>query len=125
MDEIEVTEIALRLRNFEHLEKEYSNLKKQLAKVKDIDTEVHTWYQISPFTTISRIIDLFIVIVKLILIFIVLISILNVMIMSVYERIREIGTIAAPVRSARRASVGVVEAGLPKKGTKTPPSRAS
>ena len=40
-------------------------------------------------------IDVMIFFIKLMLIAIVLISILNVMIMAVYERVREIGTIAA------------------------------
>lgn len=57
--------------------------------------EVHTWSQLSPFANIANMIDLMNVFIKLMLIAIVLISILNVMIMAVYERVREIGTIAA------------------------------
>ena len=44
---------------------------------------------------IAKIIDLLTMFVKVILIAIVLVSIMNVMLMAVYERIREIGTIAA------------------------------
>jgi putative ABC transport system permease protein len=57
--------------------------------------EVHTWAQLSPFANIARMIDVMTFFIKLMLIAIVLISILNVMIMAVYERVREIGTIAA------------------------------
>ena len=57
--------------------------------------EVHTWEKLSPFFNIARMIDVMTFFIKLMLIAIVLISIMNVMIMAVYERIREIGTIAA------------------------------
>ena len=57
--------------------------------------EVHTWEKLSPFSTIVSVVDLLTFTVKLMLIGIVLISILNVMTMSVYERISEIGTISA------------------------------
>lgn len=57
--------------------------------------EVHSWDRLTPFSTVARMIDLLTVFVKVILIAIVLISVLNVMVMAVYERIREIGTIAA------------------------------
>jgi len=57
--------------------------------------ELHTWADLSPFSTIAAIVDLLIVTVKIILIAIVLVSILNVMMMSVYERVSEIGTISA------------------------------
>jgi len=53
------------------------------------------WEKLSPFYNIARMIDLMTFFIKLMLIAIVLISIMNVMIMAVYERIREIGTIAA------------------------------
>jgi putative ABC transport system permease protein len=57
--------------------------------------EVHTWEALSPFYNIVRMIDLMTLFIKIMLIAIVLVSIMNVMIMAVYERIREIGTIAA------------------------------
>ena len=57
--------------------------------------EVHTWEQLSPFYNIARMIDVMTFFIKLMLIAIVLVSIMNVMIMAVYERIREIGTIGA------------------------------
>jgi putative ABC transport system permease protein len=57
--------------------------------------EVHSWDQLTPFSTVARMIDLLTLFIKVILVSIVLISVLNVMVMAVYERIREIGTIAA------------------------------
>ena len=57
--------------------------------------ELHTWEKLSPFYNIARMIDVMTFFVKLMLMAIVLISIMNVMVMAVYERIREIGTIAA------------------------------
>ena len=57
--------------------------------------EIHTWEELSPFASIARIITLLIIVIRIVLIFIVLVSILNVMMMSVYERVGEIGTIAA------------------------------
>ena len=54
-----------------------------------------TWEELSPFYNIARMIDMMAFFIKLMLIAVVLVSIMNVMIMAVYERIREIGTIAA------------------------------
>jgi len=64
--------------------------------------EVHTWAQLSPFANIANMIDVMTFFSKLMLITVVLVSILNVMIMAVYERVREIGTIAAIGRSPAR-----------------------
>ncbi|MBI4799527.1 MAG: FtsX-like permease family protein, partial [Desulfarculus sp.] len=67
--------------------------------------ELHTWADLAPFAHIARLIDLMTVFIKAILVAVVLISILNVMMMSVFERVREIGTIMAigttPGRVAR------------------------
>ncbi len=57
--------------------------------------EVHTWEELSPFFNIARMIDLMTLFIKIMLVAIVLVSIMNVMVMAVYERINEIGTIAA------------------------------
>lgn len=57
--------------------------------------EVHSWEALSPFSTVARMIDLLTVFIQVMLIGIVLISIMNVMIMAVFERVREIGTMAA------------------------------
>lgn len=57
--------------------------------------EVHTWADLSPFANIARMIDLLALFIKIMLVSIVLISVMNVMMMAVYERIREIGMISA------------------------------
>ena len=57
--------------------------------------EVDTWEKLSPFYNIARMIDMMTIFIKVMLIAVVLVSIMNVMIMAVYERVREIGTIAA------------------------------
>lgn len=99
MEETEISEIAIRLHNFSRLHQIYAALQNSLSsqhnsKGKPV-YEVHTWEKLSPFYNISRMIDLMTFFIKLMLIAIVLVSIMNVMIMAVYERIREIGTIAA------------------------------
>ena len=99
MTEMEISEIAIRLKNFGKLNSVTDRLDALLAgevnKQGKPVFEVHTWEKLSPFYNIARMIDLMTFFIKLMLIAIVLISIMNVMIMAVYERIREIGTIAA------------------------------
>jgi len=99
MDEMEISEVAIRLKDFGRLGKFNEKLSGLLSK--DLNSqgrpvfEAHTWETLSPFYNIARMIDVMTFFIKLMLIAIVLISIMNVMIMAVYERIREIGTIAA------------------------------
>jgi len=99
MDEMEISEVAVRLKDFGRLKKFNEKLMGLLSKNLNSQGkpafEVHTWETLSPFYTIARMIDVMTFFIKLMLIAIVLISIMNVMIMAVYERIREIGTIAA------------------------------
>jgi putative ABC transport system permease protein len=99
MDAMEISEIAIRLRDFDKLHTVFDRLKDKLSnelnKQGGPAFEVHTWEKLSPFYNIARMIDIMTFFVKLMLIAIVLISIMNVMVMAVYERIREIGTIAA------------------------------
>jgi len=99
MDTMEISEIAIRLRDFDELHGVFDRLKDKLSnelnKQGGLAFEVHTWEKLSPFYNIARMIDIMTFFVKLMLIAIVLISIMNVMVMAVYERIREIGTIAA------------------------------
>jgi putative ABC transport system permease protein len=99
MDGVEISEIALRLNDFTNLEEVHNKLSgilsKELNKSGKPAFEVHTWEKLSPFYNIARMIDIMALSIKVMLIAIVLISIMNVMIMAVYERIREIGTIAA------------------------------
>ncbi len=101
MDQPEIVEIAIHLDRFDKLSAVASELKKQ-SGAPEAALEVHTWEQLSPFASIARIVDLLIFVVKFILISIVLVSILNIMTMSVYERISEIGTIAAIGTPPRR-----------------------
>ncbi len=99
MEKPEITEVAVRLTDFDMLGPAYESLKSALAEYKNKKGlpafEIHTWEKLSPFFNIARMIDLMSATMKLIMVSIVLISILNVMIMSVYERVREIGTMAA------------------------------
>lgn len=99
LTEREVSEFAISLKNPERvntvaaaLTAQFGLLAKDPAK---LPFQVHTWAELSPFANIAKMVDLMTVFVKVMLIAIVLISILNVMIMAVYERVREIGTIAA------------------------------
>ena len=99
IDGIEVSEIAIRLMDMKDLHKVFSSLKTELESVRDkLDKpvfEVHTWEKLTPFYNIANMIDLMTFFIKVMLVAIVLVSIMNVMIMAVYERINEIGTIAA------------------------------
>ena len=99
MDTPEISEIALRLRDFDKLHEVFGALEGELSREVNNQGkpvfEIHTWEKLSPFYNIARMIDVMTFFIKLALIAIVLISIMNVMIMAVYERIREIGTIAA------------------------------
>ena len=95
----EISEIAIRLKDMDQMNKVFDELKDQLGSFKNkMDKpvfEMHTWEKLSPFFNIARMIDLMTFFIKIMLVAIVLVSIMNVMIMAVYERINEIGTIAA------------------------------
>jgi putative ABC transport system permease protein len=99
MEDRQVSEYAVRLKDFGKLDAFGQKLDALLAQELNPQGkpmfELHTWEKLSPFFNIARMIDLMTFFIKLMLIAIVLISIMNVMIMAVYERIREIGTIAA------------------------------
>lgn len=99
MEQPEVSEIAIRLKDFGQLHGVNATLSdtlsKSMNKAEKSVFEVHTWESLSPFFSIARMIDVMTFFIKLMLIAIVLVSIMNVMIMAVYERIREVGTIAA------------------------------
>ncbi|MBT3349708.1 MAG: ABC transporter permease [Nitrospinaceae bacterium] len=95
----EVSEIALNLKNLGQAKQVANVLRTSLAGVLNKKGkpkfEVHPWPKLSPFANIAKMIDVITFFIRLILIAVVLISILNVMMMSVYERVREIGTISA------------------------------
>lgn len=97
--ENEVSEVAVRLKDFNKLNTVNNRLENLLSEKINKQGkpifDVRTWEKLSPFYNVARMIDIMTFFIKLMLIAIVLISIMNVMIMAVFERIREIGTIAA------------------------------
>jgi putative ABC transport system permease protein len=99
MEEKEISEVAIRVKDFRRLHEVFGLLETkfsgELNKQGKPVFEVHTWEQLSPFYNIARMIDMMTFFIKIMLVAVVLISIMNVMIMAVYERVREIGTIAA------------------------------
>jgi len=99
MPELEISEVAVRLKDFDRLQPGAREMEKQLReefrKDDKFPLEIHTWEGLSPFANVARMLDIMTFFIKLMLVALVLISVLNVMIMAVYERIREIGTMAA------------------------------
>ena len=98
LPEMQISEIVIRLKDVDELQKALKLLEPlKLIKNKQDKPlfEVHSWEKLSPFYNIVKMLDIMDISIKIILISIVLISILNVMVISVYERIKEIGTIAA------------------------------
>jgi putative ABC transport system permease protein len=116
MTEAEVSEIAVRLKSLRHLPRAKAELAAALSEFKNPQgqptLDVHGWDQLSPFANIARMIDLLDVFIRVMLVGIVLISVMNVMIMAVYERIREIGTIAAIGTPPRRILALFVSEGV-------------
>jgi len=96
---VEVSEISVRLKDIDRLSAVTAGLEEQLGEMTNKEGkpvfEVHSWEKLSPFYNIARMIDLMTLFIKVMLVAIVLVSIMNVMIMAVYERINEIGTMAA------------------------------
>jgi putative ABC transport system permease protein len=99
IDKKEANEYAVRLKNADDLDKVHAELSAafagELNKEGKPKYEIHTWEKLSPFYNIARMIDVMTFFIKVMLIAIVLVSVMNVMIMAVFERIKEIGTIAA------------------------------
>ncbi len=99
MDKPEVMEIAVRLKSIGNLAAAQQRLTGKLDEIRGKEdkpvVELHTWADLSPFANIVRMIDLMTLFIRIMLIAIVLVSVMNVMLMAVYERIREIGTLAA------------------------------
>lgn len=106
MTEAEVSEIAIRLRDPGRLEQARAGLEQALSDMRNPQgmsaLEVHTWEGLSPFANIARMIDLLDIFIRVMLVGIVLIAVMNVMMMAVYERIREIGAISAIGTPPRR-----------------------
>ncbi|MEN9783572.1 MAG: hypothetical protein RJA24_915 [Pseudomonadota bacterium] len=99
MADAEVSEIAVRLKDPQQMQRVSDKLQAATDEVKNKmgqpALELHTWERLSPFANIAKMIDVLTLAIKIMLISIVLVSVMNVMIMAVYERIREIGAIAA------------------------------
>lgn len=99
IEDKEVSEIAVRLKSMGQLERVLGTFESTLGALRNgVDKpvfEVHSWEKLTPFFNIARMIDLMTFFIKVMLVAIVLVSIMNVMVMAVYERINEIGTIAA------------------------------
>ena len=99
MEDNEISEIAVRLKKPSSLKQTLGELSASMESLKNQKGkpafEIHGWNKLSPFSNIAKMIDLMTLFINIMLVSIVLISVMNVMIMAVYERIREIGTIAA------------------------------
>lgn len=99
LEEMEISEVAVRLKDFGKLNAVSSRLDDKMSMELNQQGkpifDVRTWEKLSPFYNVARMIDIMTFFIKLMLIAIVLVSIMNVMIMAVFERIREIGTISA------------------------------
>lgn len=94
-----ISEYAVRLKDVARLPAVINAYQDSLGQLRNQSDkpvfELHTWEKLSPFYNIARMIDLMTLFIKIMLVAIVLISVMNVMVMAVYERIREIGTMAA------------------------------
>lgn len=116
MEDGELSEIAIRLKpgaKLERVHKEMEEYFGQFLNQQDKPAfEVHTWERLSPFSNVAKMIDMLDVFIKVMLVSIVLISIMNVMLMAVYERIHEIGTIAAIGTTPSRILLLFVSEGL-------------
>jgi len=99
IDDNEISEIAIRLKSTDAQQPVQKVLQKTLGEQVNQQGkpafEIHGWDKLSPFSNIAKMIDLMTLFIKIMLVAIVLISVMNVMIMAVYERVREIGTLAA------------------------------
>ena len=99
MPDVEWSEVVIRLKDLSQEPAFTKKLEGILGKEKNqkgmsIYT-VDPWEKLTPFYNIARMIDVMNIFIRVMLIAVVLVSIMNVMIMAVYERVREIGTIAA------------------------------
>ncbi|MDG6778684.1 ABC transporter permease [Thiomicrorhabdus sp. zzn3] len=99
LEDNEISEIAVRLKSPEQQPVAMQTLQKTLGSLTNQQGkpafEIHGWDKLSPFANIAKMIDLMTLFINVMLVAIVLISVMNVMIMAVYERVREIGTLAA------------------------------
>ena len=116
MDKEEVMEVAVRLKDISALSAAQKRLATALDGIRNKEdkpaTELHTWADLSPFANIVKMIDMMTFFIRVMLIAIVLVSVMNVMLMAVYERIREIGTLAAIGTQPRKLMAIFLSEGL-------------
>jgi len=116
MDKEEVMEVAVRLKDIGTLSATQKRLGTALDTIRNKEdkpaTELHTWAELSPFANIVKMIDMMTFFIRIMLIAIVLVSVMNVMLMAVYERIREIGTLAAIGTQPRKLMAIFLSEGL-------------
>lgn len=116
MAQPEVSEIAVSVKDPGRVERVYAALNGVLAEVKNKQgrpaLEVHPWQRLTPFANIANMIDILTLAIKVMLVSIVLVAVMNVMVMAVYERIREIGTISAIGTPPRRILALFLSEGL-------------
>ncbi|MBA3057284.1 FtsX-like permease family protein [Rhodoferax sp.] len=116
MDKDEVMEVAVRLKNIDQLSAAQERLASALETIRNKEdkpaTELHTWAELSPFANIVKMIDMMTFFIRIMLVAIVLVSVMNVMLMAVYERIREIGTLAAIGTQPRKLMAIFLSEGL-------------
>ena len=102
----EVSEIAIRLKDPADQQAVIAKLNAQVADLKNRRGQsifqLHPWEKFVPFSKIAKMIDMMTLFIQIILVSVVLISIMNVLVMAVYERIREIGTMSAIGTHPRR-----------------------
>jgi putative ABC transport system permease protein len=106
LDQPEAMEIVVRLKDLRRLDAVRNELGQRLQTLLNKEgkpvLELHTWKDLSPFSNIAGMIDLMTLFIRVMLVAIVLVSVMNVMLMAVYERIREIGTLSAIGTPPRR-----------------------
>ncbi|MCF8160880.1 MAG: ABC transporter permease [Polaromonas sp.] len=116
MDKEEVMEVAVRLKDISVLSDTQNRLNTALDTIRNKEdkpaTELHTWADLSPFANIVKMIDMMTFFIRIMLVAIVLVSVMNVMLMAVYERIREIGTLAAIGTQPRKLMAIFLSEGL-------------
>ncbi|MDO9144366.1 ABC transporter permease [Rhodoferax sp.] len=116
MEKEEVMEVAVRLKDIGTLSATQKRLNTQLDTIRNKEdkpaTELHTWADLSPFANIVKMIDMMTFFIRIMLVAIVLVSVMNVMLMAVYERIREIGTLAAIGTQPRKLMAIFLSEGL-------------
>lgn len=116
MAQPEVSEFAVSVKDPGRVERVYAALNSAFAEVKNKQgrpaLEVHPWQRLTPFANIANMIDILTLAIKVMLVSIVLVAVMNVMVMAVYERIREIGTISAIGTPPRRILALFLSEGL-------------